>query len=258
MPEEVAQKPIAVQFDHVTKRYKLYSSERRRLLGFFSKRVHYREICANDDLSFTVRQGETVALIGPNGAGKSTALKLVTGVSYPTSGTVTVNGRVAALLQLRAGFDGQLTGRQNIRMRAQIAGMSKEEIEKMLPRVIRFSELGDYIDQPLRTYSSGMKARLGFAFAVNVKPEILIVDEALSVGDKRFNRKCKRRVNKITSRDKVTMLFVTHSAESARNFCERGMVIIEGHLLFDGPIDEALEFYDNYLDRTDDKAGEED
>lgn len=239
---------VAVCFDHVTKTYKLYKNERQRALGLISSKVPHKVINANDDVSFTIYRGESVALLGANGAGKSTALKMITGVSFPTKGTVTVEGRVSAMLELKAGFDKSLTGRENIHMRGQVWGMSDEEIAKIEPKVIKFADLGAYIDQPMRTYSSGMKARLGFAIASSINPDILVVDEALSVGDKRFSKKCKRRVSRIMARKRVTVLFVTHNPKAAMDFCERGIVFEKGRLLFDGPIADALAFYEHRED----------
>ena len=250
MPQAAAnipadEQPVVVDFQHVTKEYKLYGSDRRRVLGLLSSKVPYRTILANNDLSFTIRKGEAVAFLGSNGAGKSTALKIVSGVTYPTSGTVTVNGRVSALLELNAGFDNGLTGRENIYMRSQLWGFSDEEIAELEPLIVKFANIGSYIDQPMRTYSSGMKARVGFAFAANIKPDILVVDEALSVGDRRFRKKCRRKVRNIVRNDDTTVLFVTHSGNSAKRFCDRGIVIEEGRKLFDGPIDDALAFYES-------------
>ena len=242
--DAAAGRPIAVEFSHVTKEYHLYPNDQKRILGLLTKRIPYKTVHANNDLSFTIHKGEAVAFIGPNGAGKSTALKIITGVVYPTSGTVTVNGRVSALLELAAGFDGQLTGRENIDMRGQVWGLSPAEIEQIKPQVIEFAELGDYIDQPLRTYSSGMRARLGFAFASSIRPDILIVDEALAVGDRRFSQKCRARVKEIMAGGDVTVLFVTHSLVLAKQFCTRGIVIDKGTKLFDGDIAEAIAFYE--------------
>ncbi|MDR2492627.1 MAG: ABC transporter ATP-binding protein [Coriobacteriales bacterium] len=236
--------PCAIRFEQVSKVYRLFESERKRFLAAFSKRVPFEEVRANDCLSFEICRGEAVAFIGRNGAGKSTALKMVTGVAYPTSGTIEVNGRVSALLELSAGFDAQLTGIENLRMRARLWGLTKEQVDDLLPRVIEFAELGTFIKQPLRTYSSGMRARLGFALAVNIEPDIFVVDEALSVGDKRFAEKCLERVHEIISDSKVTVLFVTHSSSSAQEFCRRGIVLASGKAVFDGPIDAAIEHYD--------------
>lgn len=236
--------PVVIEFKHVSKSYRLYSSDRKRLLGMFCKKVPYKHISASNDLSFTIRKGERVALFGANGAGKSTVLKMITGVSSPSSGEIYINGRVSALLELRAGFDRNLTGRENIRLRGQIMGLSKDEISKLEPKVVKFAALGDYIDQPMRTYSSGMKSRLGFAFASSVNPDILIVDEALSVGDARFRAKCRRRVTNMAADSGTTLLFVTHSTSSARKFCERAIVLEKGCIVFDGPIDDAIAFYE--------------
>ena len=243
--DEDEKNPIAVSFDHVTKEYKLFKNDRLRLLSVFSRKVPYELIRASDDLSFTVRRGESLALLGDNGAGKSTALKMITGVCYPTSGKIEVHGRVSALLELSSGFDMRMSGRENIKMRGQIWGLSSEELEELTPEIIEFSELGHYIDQPLRTYSSGMKARLGFAFASSVHPDILIIDEALSVGDRKFSAKCKRRVSEIVNTDGTTVLFVTHSTSAAEEFCDRGIVLDHGRSIFEGDIDNAIDFYTN-------------
>ena len=243
--DEDEKNPIAVSFDHVTKEYKLFKNDRLRLLSVFSRKVPYELIRASDDLSFTVRRGESLALLGDNGAGKSTALKMITGVCYPTSGKIEVHGRVSALLELSSGFDMRMSGRENIKMRGQIWGLSSEELEELTPEIIEFSELGHYIDQPLRTYSSGMKARLGFAFASSVHPDILIIDEALSVGDRKFSAKCKRRVSEIVNTDGTTVLFVTHSTSAAEEFCDRGIVLDHGRSIFEGDIDSAIDFYTN-------------
>ena len=157
---------------------------------------------------------------------------------------MTVHGRVSALLELSAGFDMQLTGRENIAFRGQLWGLSPEELAELEPGIIEFAELGDYIDQPMRTYSSGMKSRLGFAFASSIKPDILVVDEALSVGDKRFSKKCLARVREIMSDSRVTVLFVTHSSSSAKEFCKRGIVLEKGSSIYEGEIKDAIEFYE--------------
>ena len=182
-------------------------------------------------------------LIGGMGAGKSTALKMITGVCFPTSGTVEVHGRVSALLELSAGFDMKLSGMENIDMRCQLWGLSKEESKELIPEIVEFSELGKYIDQPMRTYSSGMRARLGFAFVSSIRPDILVVDEALSVGDRKFAKKCRERVNSIIANENVTVLFVTHSTGTAKEFCHRGIVIQKGKAMFSGGIEEAVDFY---------------
>ena len=177
---------IVIKFDHVTKMYKLFKNDKRRLLHTFFKNIKYTEKKAVNDVSFEIERGEAVALFGKNGAGKSTILKMITGVSFPTSGTITVNGRVSALLELTSGFDPEFTGRENIYFKGQLLGLKDTEIRELEQGIIDFAEIEEYIDQPVRTYSSGMKARLGFSINVNIRPEILIVDEALSVGDEEF------------------------------------------------------------------------
>lgn len=240
--------PLAIKFDHVTKTYKLFENDRQRFMSVFwtpDKRKQITRIDASNDLSFEIRKGEAVAFLGRNGAGKSTALKMITGVTFPTKGTVTVNGTVSALLELTAGFDSKLTGRENIYLRGHALGLNHDEIAQLEPKVVDFADLGVYIDQPVRTYSSGMKARLGFAFAVSSDPEVLVVDEALSVGDKKFQEKCFARVREIMEDENVTVLFVTHSSSAAEEFCTRGIVLDHGTKKFDGPIQEAIEFYES-------------
>ena len=232
-----------IRFENVTKIYKLYSSTRKRLLGIFIKKVPYKKKKAVDEVSFTVNRGESVALFGKNGAGKSTVLKMITGVVFPTSGDIEVKGRVSALLELTSGFDMEFTGRENIYLKGHIVGLKDEEIKALEDTIIEFSELNEYIDQPVRTYSSGMRARLGFAINVNIKPEILIVDEALSVGDAPFRKKCQKTVNEIINKDNVTLLFVTHQTAVAEEFCKRGIVMKNGKIVFDGPVEEASEYY---------------
>ena len=241
---------VVIRFDHVTKTYNLYKSDRGRFLGIFNykkKDQFLGSVNANDDLSFEIKRGEAVVFMGHNGAGKSTALKMVTGVTHPTSGTVEVKGRVSALLELTAGFDMQLTGRENIALRGQILGLNKHEIAELEPDIIEFADLGLYIDQPMKSYSSGMRARLGFGFAVAIKPEILVVDEALSVGDRAFRKKCIDRIREIMMDENVTVLFVTHTSSTAKKFCSRGIVLDSGKRVFDGDIDDAVSYYEkNY------------
>jgi len=168
---------------------------------------------------------------------------MITEVVFPTSGEIQINGRVSALLELTSGFDPEFTGRENIYLKGQILGIKSEEIQRLEPTIIEFSELGEYIDQPVRTYSSGMKARLGFSINVNIEPEILIVDEALSVGDEEFRRKCIKKINHLLEKDNVTLLYVTHATRTAKDFCKRGMVMQNGKLIYDGNIDEAMDIY---------------
>ena len=233
----------AITFKHVTKTYKLYKNDKQRFRAIFSRRIKPKLKNAVNDVSFSIEKGEAVALFGRNGAGKSTLLKMITGVAYPNEGDIAVNGRVSALLELTAGFDPEFTGRENIYFRGQLMGINEQEIKELEKEIIDFADLGDYIDQPVRTYSSGMKAKLGFSINANVRPEILIVDEALSVGDKDFRLKCNRKIKEIVASG-VTFLFVTHSTDVARDFCKRGIVLKFGQVVFDGEIHEAIKFYE--------------
>jgi len=226
----------------------LYKSEQKRLLSAFTRRVSFKTVTANNDLSFNIQRGESVALIGRNGAGKSTALKIITGVTTPTAGLVEIHGRVSALLDLSSGFDVQLTGRQNLHLRARLWGLTQAEIDGKIDDIVEFAELGSYIDQPLRTYSTGMRSRLGFAFASSLDPDILILDEVLSVGDRSFHKKSLDKMKVILAKRNLTLLFVTHSLSSAKQFCERGIVLEHGSRMFDGPIDKAVTFYENMTD----------
>lgn len=236
---------VVVKIENVTKLYKLYKNDKARFKGLFKKTVPYKENRAINGVNLEIKRGESVALFGRNGAGKSTILKMITGVTFPTEGTITVNGKVSALLELGAGFDPESTGRENIRFKCSLMGMNDDEIADVEGDIVDFADIGEYIDQPLRSYSSGMKARLGFAINANAQPDILIVDEALSVGDKAFQQKCKDKIAEIMADDDVTLLFVTHSLATASDFCKRGIVLEKGKLMFDGDIDEAIEYYDS-------------
>lgn len=240
------EKPV-IEFKNVTKRYKLFKNDKKRLMAVFIKKIKYKEKKAVDDVSFDIMKGEAVAFFGKNGAGKSTILKIITGVTYPTQGSVKVRGRVSALLELTSGFDPELTGRENIFLKGQLMGLKDKEIKALENPIIEFAELGDYIDQPIRTYSSGMKSRLGFAINANIKPEILIVDEALSVGDASFRKKCVKKVNEIMESEGLTLLFVTHSASDAKEFCNRGIVLKNGKLMYDSDIEDAIKKYKELL-----------
>ena len=236
--------PVVINFQSVVKRYKLYKNDKKRFLAIFSKKVPYKDKLAVNNVSFQIRKGESVAIFGKNGAGKSTILKMITGVTYPTSGSIDVCGRVSALLELTSGFDPELTGRENIYLKGQLCGLTNSEISQIEQEIVDFAEVDEYIDQPVRSYSSGMKARLGFAVSVNIRPEILIVDEALSVGDKAFREKCLKKVRSIIDEDGVTLLFVTHSTGTARQFCDRGIVMKSVKMTFDGDIGEAIDIYE--------------
>lgn len=236
---------IAIELRNVSKIYKLYKNDRQKLAATLIRGKKLQEKLANSDISFKITRGESVAILGKNGAGKSTLLKLITGVTFPTHGKIIVNGQVSAILELTAGFDDGLTGRENIYLKGLILGLQKSEIAEIENEVIRFADIGEYIDQPVKTYSSGMKSRLGFAVNAHIKPDILIIDEALSVGDKEFRKKCLNKITEIRSHEHTTVILVTHSMESARQFCERSLVLDKGRLIYDGPTSSALDFYSN-------------
>ncbi len=237
--------PVAVRLVGVSKRYILQRQKPflvhdavRRLLG----RRSGEEFWALRDVTFEVRSGETVALMGGNGAGKSTTLGIVARTIRPTSGEVEVNGRVGALLELGAGFHPDLTGRENIYLNASLLGLSREEVEHQFRKIVAFSELFDFIDVPLRNYSSGMQVRLGFSVAIHIRPEILLMDEVFAVGDAHFQRKCIERVMDFKRQGK-TLLFVSHSPESVKRLCERVIWLDHGRVRADGPTDEILPAY---------------
>lgn len=231
-----------ISFKNVSKEYTLYKSDRDRFKALFFKSKKNKINKALKNISFDINRGESVGLIGDNGAGKSTILKHITGVAFPTEGEVVVNGKVAALLELTAGFSMEMTGRENIYLKGYILGLTDKEIKRIEEHIVDFAELGDYIDQPVRTYSSGMKMRLGFAINVNIEPDVLVIDEALSVGDATFKKKCKQKIAD-TIKSGVTVLYVSHSAESVRELCTRAIYLKKGQLIFDGPTDEALAVY---------------
>lgn len=231
-----------ITFDRVTKTYILYKSDQDRFKALFFKPRNPKTNKALNGVSLRIYPGESVGIVGDNGAGKSTLLKMITGVTFPDEGTVTVNGKVAALLELTAGFSDEMTGRENIYLKGYILGLEDAYIKEIEEKIIDFAQLGDYIDQPVRTYSSGMKMRLGFAINVNIEPEILVVDEALAVGDASFKKKCKEKINEII-KSGTTVLFVSHSADSVREICERSIFLKKGTVIFDGPTEETLKVY---------------
>lgn len=219
-----------IRLREVSKMFRLYASPLERLKGWMGLNPDAREFWALRDVSFEIGRGESVGIVGPNGAGKSTLLKLIAGTLLPTSGEVHADGRVAALLELGTGFHPEFTGRQNIRINAQLLGIDPAEIAAKEDEIIAFSELGFFIDQPLRTYSSGMAMRLGFAVTVAVNPEVLIVDEALSVGDARFTQKCLRHLRGFREAG-ATILFVSHDPAAVLALCDEAMLLDNGRLV---------------------------
>jgi ABC-2 type transport system ATP-binding protein len=210
---------------------------------------------AVDDVSFTVDGGESVGVMGLNGSGKSTLLKLISGVMRPESGTVLTRGRVAGLIATGAGFQPQLSGRDNLWLNAAILGMSEAETRRKLDEIVDFADLGKFLDTPVVYYSSGMRARLGFAVAINVDADVFIADEALAVGDRPFKRKCKARMREIRQNG-TTIFFVSHAPSAVRQLCDRVLVLEKGKLGFDGPVDDGIHYlhYDDAEDGDDDEG----
>jgi ABC-type polysaccharide/polyol phosphate transport system ATPase subunit len=236
----------AIEIEKASKLYILHK-QKPYLLHEVVKRVSgmrstQEEFWALKDVSFQVRHGESVAIIGRNGAGKSTLLGLVAGSIYPTSGRVKVNGRLGALLELGAGFHPDLTGRENIYLNASLLGLDKDEIEDQFASILGFSELHDFIDVPLKNYSSGMQVRLGFSVAIHIDPDIIIMDEALSVGDAAFQGKCIERILSLKAKGK-TLLFVSHSATQVESLCARVIWLEHGKVRMDGPTAEVMKAY---------------
>ena len=235
--------PIIV-FDKVSKVYTLYRNSREQFAALFYNSKKFKRHKALEDVSFTIRKGESVAIIGRNGAGKSTVLKMVTGVAFPTKGKVYVKGRVSALLELTAGFVPDMTGRENIQFKCYVLGLKGDEIKEIEEKAIEFADLGEYIDQPVRTYSSGMRVRLGFAININTNPDILVIDEALSVGDANFKKKCKDKISELISQN-ITVIYVSHSKD-IQDFCDRCIYLQKGKVIFDGTMQETLEKYPEF------------
>ena len=237
--------------------YKLYENPMDRLkesLGLTRKK-RYKEHYALNNVSFQVKKGETVGIIGTNGSGKSTILKIITGVLNPTQGEVVVDGRISALLELGAGFNGEYSGIENVYLNGQMIGFSKEEIDAKLQDILDFADIGDFIHQPVKTYSSGMFVRLAFAVAINIDPEILIVDEALSVGDVFFQAKCYRKFEEFKEMGK-TILFVSHDLSSIGKYCDRVVLLNKGDKLAEGDAKEMVNLYRRVLVNQYDEPGE--
>jgi ABC-type polysaccharide/polyol phosphate transport system ATPase subunit len=234
----------AVEFSHVSKSYSIYAAPRDRLkeLATFNLRQFHREFWALRDVSFDVRRGETFCVVGENGCGKSTLLQICAGILAPTSGTALANGRVAALLELGSGFNPEFTGRDNVYLNGAILGFSEKEMDRRFADIEAFAEIGDFINQPVKTYSSGMSVRLAFAVAIHVDPEILLVDEALAVGDVYFRQRCMRKVHELKQRG-VTILFVSHATGDVKALGDRAMWLEKGSVKAIGKTDHVVHQY---------------
>ena len=235
----------SVVVTNLTKRFKIYYDKantlKEKMLYWKRNENEYKEVLTN--ISLKIKKGETVALIGTNGSGKSTLLKLITKIIYPTKGRITIKGKLTSLLELGAGFHPDFSGRENIYFNASIFGLTKQEIDKRLKTIIDFSELGDFIDSPVRTYSSGMYMRLAFSVAINVDADILLIDEILAVGDQHFQDKCYAKLNELKQNENKTIVIVTHDLNQVKKLCDRAVWIRNGEIEIDGNPKEVISKY---------------
>ena len=245
---------IAISVTGVSKRYEMYSQPQDRLLQFLSrgKRQYFKEFWALRDVTFSVKKGETIGILGRNGSGKSTLLQIIAGTLAPTSGEVRTSGVIAALLELGSGFSPEFTGRENIYLNGSILGFSKAEMDDRFHEIAAFADIGEHLDQPIKTYSSGMTVRLAFAVQACVSPQVLIVDEALSVGDEKFQRKCFEYIERLREGG-CSILLVTHSTATVEKFCQRGILLHKGVVHGIGPAKEIVDQYHALL-YSDEKA----
>lgn len=239
-------KDVVIDVDNVTVRFNLASQKidnlKEYVIKIIKKELMFQEFLALQDVSFQVRRGEAWGLIGTNGSGKSTMLKAISGILKPYKGTITVTGHIAPLIELGAGFDGNLTARENIFLNGCLLGHSEKYMREHFEEIVDFAELQDFLDSPIKNYSSGMRARLGFAIATMVKPDILIVDEVLSVGDAQFKRKCEARMNEMLSQG-TTLLFVSHSIDEVKRLCDHAIWLKKGKAVKMGEVTEVCDAY---------------
>lgn len=245
----------AIVVENLTKHFrKAYD---KTLKGFFISIVkgekRYQEFTALDNVSFTIKKGESYAIIGKNGAGKSTLFKVLSGIISPDAGRVQMNGKVAPLIELGAGLARDLTGAENIRLNCAIFGLDKKRIKEVYPQIVAFSELEEFIDTPVKFYSSGMKARLGFSIAVHIDADIILIDEVLAVGDKDFKKKCYAKMEELRKSDK-TLVIVSHSLKPLRRICDRALILERGKVIDIGGIDEMLDRYQNEKEKKKSKV----
>ena len=238
----------AVRVEHAVVRFNMASERIDNLKEYFVKLVRrelmFKEFFALKDVSFEVKKGEAWGIIGTNGSGKSTLLKLICGILKPYKGKVLINGSIAPLIELGAGFDGDLTARENIFLNGAVLGYDKQFMEQHFDEIVDFAELWDFLDMPIKNYSSGMKSRLGFSIATIVEPDILILDEVLSVGDKKFRTKSERKIMSMFEKG-VTVLFVSHSLEQVCRLCDKAIILDSGVLVAKGPVDKVARIYKN-------------
>jgi ABC-type polysaccharide/polyol phosphate transport system ATPase subunit len=238
-----------IKLSHVGKRYRKRVSKIFDFKDKFLRRESDgKEYWSLKDISLNVRQGDTLAILGGNGSGKSTLLKIILGVTAPTTGTVEVKGKIGGLIELGAGFHKEMTGRENIYINGVVLGLKEKEIDALMDDIIAYSELEEYIDSPIKQYSSGMKVRLGFSIAIHVQSDIILLDEVLAVGDARFRKKAMSSINSYL-KDK-TILFVSHSTSQVRSICEKAIVLDNGKIVYSGDTESAIKFYEEKIVQT--------
>ncbi len=239
---------VRIELKNVSKRYNIYDrpTDRLKEMLWRNSKSFHKEFWALKDVNVEFEQCAT-AVLGPNGSGKSTLLQLVAGVLQPTSGTVRIDGRLTAILELGAGFQPEFSGRENVLMYGMMLGIQEDEMKNRIDEIADFAEIGDFFDQPIKTYSSGMVVRLAFGAAISVKPEILLIDEALAVGDKRFQQKCLQKTRELQESG-VTIVFVTHNLEVVRRRCQRALLLNGGQVLAHGPIEDVVPLYEEISD----------
>ncbi len=244
------QSPIAIKAENLCKKYSLQRQRtfKEFLPALFSGKDTRIKFKALNHLEFELSKGESLAILGKNGSGKSTLLKIIAGVTKPSDGRITVNGRVAPLIELGAGFHPELTGRENVYLNGSILGIKHKDMEKLYPEIVAFAELTEFMDQPIKYYSSGMYMRLAFAVAVAETPDILLVDEILAVGDQKFQKKCLERMREFKEQGS-TMVMVSHNPEQVKKYCKKGLVLHEGKQLFFGEIEQAMAIYEELMGR---------
>jgi ABC-type polysaccharide/polyol phosphate transport system ATPase subunit len=237
-----------VELSNISKRYNIYERpvDRLKEMIWRNRRCFHREYWALRDINIKVEKGTTIALLGPNGSGKSTTLQIMAGVIRPTTGTVSIQGRLTAILELGAGFQPDYTGRENVMLNGMILGISREEMKMRMDSIAEFAEIGEFFDQPVKTYSSGMLVRLAFASCIHVDPEVLLVDEALAVGDIRFQTKCIDHIVDMQKAGK-TIIFVTHDVASVRRFCHQAVVLNGGQIIASGAVQEVVPVYEELM-----------
>lgn len=250
MENELREKEVVIEAKSISRSFKLANEKidnfKEYIIKKIKREIKYEKFMALDDISFEVRKGERLGVLGLNGAGKSTLLKIVAGVMKPSSGTIKTSGRIAPMLELGAGFDRNYTGRENIFLNGAILGFSREYIESKFDEIVEFSELGRFIDVPIKNYSSGMKSKLGFAVSTLVKPDILILDEVLSVGDTKFRIKSRKKIFELF-KEGVTVVLVSHNIRLIRYICNRAIWIEKGKLIMEGDADTVCDAYEKSL-----------